>query len=709
MDYGDSVDEWAEESDEDYCYACDDWAEDDGHGNCNECGVSFKTVDPFISPSVAKTYSSPAPAVSSHGDVWNRGSAYTWGRGASWWGGSGSMTSSWGWGSSVSHSDNTARMLKHKRHLDSLCKVVDPNVKHILNFSTDGSNVSNMSKGTIYVDGSLLESNDDKLDVVAGLSIHEKLHLVHTKPLVKWQREYADDKYLSHIEERLLHNIGNIIEDEYIESQLAKTHAGYVNYIQKVKEHYFEKHGHKIEECKDPFADVLNTLLAMVRYPQSIDATRKRKHAKHIQFFGRALKDGLKDRESSLLCIRVLYEYMRQLAEQHAKESKEKDEESMMERATEKLDEIMDSYKESGVEKEISEKDLDRMLDQLLKDEKKSAERTSRYGEQRVIRDGLDSHPVELTDYDKAMGKIDMDLDKKIRDLEDSDYSEEKWTGDKALGLKQGTKVTWKNQRSHTEREAHQYDEAIAFMKAPISGLKRRISLYGDTKVHTIRNQRRGRLDKKMLHKIPLGRDDLFKNIVVDEDKPLDVCLLVDESGSMGYGKMKKARECAIALREALKDNQALNLWVFGHTADGYDWDDKMATNMSVYWSPTYQQDLKAMGAMRARSENRDGMAILASADKVKSESPSTSSNKLMIVISDGEPSADKYRGYEAVGHVSKVVKHLEGQGWNIIQIGIRGASTSIMDRMFTNWIYVDDEAQLANKVGRIVRKVIKV
>ena len=112
---------------------------------------------------------------------------------------------------------------------------------------------------------------------------------------------------------------------------------------------------------------------------------------------------------------------------------------------------------------------------------------------------------------------------------------------------------------------------------------------------------------------------------------------------------------------------------------------------------------------MRARSENRDCMAILASADKVKSESPSTSSNKLMIVISDGEPSADKYRGYEAVGHVSKVVKHLEGQGWNIIQIGIRGASTSIMDRMFTNWIYVDDEAQLANKVGRIVRKVIKV
>jgi len=44
----------------------------------------------------------------------------------------------------------------------------------------------------------------------------------------------------------------------------------------------------------------------------------------------------------------------------------------------------------------------------------------------------------------------------------------------------------------------------------------------------------------------------------------------------MGYAKMDSARQTAIALREALKDNQALNLWVFGHTADGYDWHGKV-------------------------------------------------------------------------------------------------------------------------------------
>ena len=709
MDYGDTVDDWASaEDDDDFCYGCDDWTENDGHDNCKECGVAFKTVDPFISPSTAKVYSLDAPTVSAHGDVWGRGhgSGYTWGGGSSWYGGG--LTSMWGGGWSTTSSDREARMLKHKRHLDSLCKVVDPTVKHILQFST-GRSYSNMGNGQIYVDGSLLKDNDDKLDVVAGLSIHEKLHLVHTQPLIQWERTYRGSHSLSGPESKLLHNIGNIIEDEYIESQLAKTHAGYVNYIQKVKEHYFDKHGEKIEKCKDPFGDVLNTLLALVRFPQAIDADRKKKHAKHIQFFVRALKDGLKSRDNTLVCIESLYDYMRQLAKEQAEANEDSDEEGMMERAVEKLDEVLGAYEEAGTREELSEKDIDRMLKRLLEDERRDAERHSRYGDQKVMIDGTEASASELTDYEKAMGTISDELDKAIRSLEDSDYSEEEWDKGKALGLKVGTKVTWRNQKATADGDKNNYSDALIKMKGAISGLRRRIDLYGDTKIHTIRNQRRGKLDKKMLHKIPLGREDLFKNVIIDEDKPLDVCLLVDESGSMGYMKMSHARNTAIAIREALKDNQALNLWVFGHTADGYEWDGLGQTNMSVYWSPSYKSQLNSMGAMKARSENRDGMAILASADRVKAESPSSSSNKLMIVISDGEPSADRYRADTAQKHVKKCVRHLEGQGWNIIQIGIQGAREWTMKEMFTNYIFVEDTSQLANQVSRIIRKVIKV
>ncbi len=695
MDYKDTVDDWAEDTD-DFCHACDDWTEPDEHGCCKDCGVKYNTIDPFISPSVAKVYSSPAPYVSTHGDVWGRGGSYTWGS-------VGSATAS-AWGGWSTGTSSSARMLKHKRHLDSLCKVVDPNVKHTLNFATKGKNYSNMRTGALYVDGTLIKNSDEKLDIVAGLSIHEKLHLVHTKPLVKWQKQYTYDKRLSNAQTDLLHSIGNIIEDEYIESQLAKTHAGYVTYIDKVKEHFFAKHD--IETIKgNVIADVLNTLLAMVRFPSSISDERKKRHARHIQFFARALKDALVDRESTLVAIQSIYEYIHQLAVEEAKKRKDTTEEEILERAEARMSELIEEWGDTELDSDA----LAKIKDRLIEQERDDAARTDRYSGERALREALDMSGVKLADYAGESESISDRLDKAIRDLADSDYQEDEWDSGRALGLRYGTKVTWRNQHAtkgfHTER----YDRTVTEMKSAIGQLKRKIQLYGDTKIHTIRNQRRGKLDKKMLHKIPLGRPDLFKNVIVDEDKPLDVCLLVDESGSMGSWKMDKARQTAVALREALKDNQALNLWVFGHTADGYEWGKEGETNMSVYWSPSYQSDMKAIGSMEARAENRDGMALLASAERVKAESPSMGSNKLMIVISDGEPSANNYRFSTGVPHTKKCVKHLEGQGWNIIQVGISGARERSMREMFSNYLLVDDTNELPAKISKIIRKVIKV
>ena len=696
MDYKDTVDDWAEDTD-DFCHACDDWTEPDEHGCCKDCGVEYNTIDPFISPSVAKVYSSPAPYVSAHGDVWGRGGSYTWGS-------VGSATAS-AWGGWSTGTSSSARMLKHKRHLDSLCKVVDPNVKHTLNFATEGKNYSNMRTGALYVDGTLIKDSDTNLDIVAGLSIHEKLHLVHTQPLVTWQKNYAYTNRLSDAQTDLLHSIGNIIEDEYIESQLAKTHAGYVTYIDKVKEHFFAKHD--IGTIKgNVIADVLNTLLAMVRFPSTISDERKKRHAKHIQFFARALKDALVDRESTLVAIQSIYEYMYQLAKEEASKRKDTSEEEILERAETRMSELLEEWGDSA--DGYSEEDLSKIKDRLIQQEREDASRADRYSGETALREAIDKSGAKLADYAGESESISDRLDKAIRDLADSEYAEEEWDSGRALGLRQGTKVTWRNQHA-SDHESSLYDETVKKMKSSIGQLKRKIQLYGDTKIHTIRNQRRGKLDKKMLHKIPLGRPDLFKNVIVDEDKPLDVCLLVDESGSMGSWKMDKARQTAIALREALKDNQALNLWVFGHTADGYNWHKEGETNMSVYWSPTYQSDIKAIGSMKARAENRDGMALLASAERVKAESPSMGSNKLMIVISDGEPSADGYRYAMGVPHTKKCVNHLEGHGWSIIQVGISGARERSMREMFSNYMLVDNTNELPAKISKIIRKVIKV
>ena len=80
-------------------------------------------------------------------------------------------------------------------------------------------------------------------------------------------------------------------------------------------------------------------------------------------------------------------------------------------------------------------------------------------------------------------------------------------------------------------------------MRAQISKLKKKIQLFGATNIHNIYRQPKGTLDKRQLHRIPMGMTDIFKAKITEEDKPLDVCLLVDESGSMAYN-MENARNC---------------------------------------------------------------------------------------------------------------------------------------------------------------------
>ena len=130
---------------------------------------------------------------------------------------------------------------------------------------------------------------------------------------------------------------------------------------------------------------------------------------------------------------------------------------------------------------------------------------------------------------------------------------------------------------------------------------------------------------------------------------------------------------------------------------------------MTEYWSPSMKDRPMAMGAMRAKCENRDGSAIIASADRVKRQAINPASTKLMIVLSDGAPSAAGYRGHTANRHTASCVKHCEARGWHVIQVGFAGSQTYLMKEMFTNWIYVDDTDKLGDKVSKIIRKVIKV
>jgi len=693
------IDDWVGEDDDPYCYTCQDWIELSDDGQCSTCGQAPEE-DKWNDGHTAVVHASHAPHVSTTGDIWNRGSSFTWGGGGtSWWntGSGGSLTGMWSTGSYVGAGD-ASRILKNKRHIDSLLKVVDPTVKHSLSFGKKDSydNYTDMRSNSIVIDGGLIRRDDTKLDILAGLGIHEKLHCVHSHALVKWQREVRADLCSTEGERELFQSISNIIEDEYIERQLAKTCAGYVHYLEKTKDHFFTEETSSLTDSTDKYTDVVNTLLMLVRYPSMIDDDRKKKHAPHIRFFARALTNGIDSRDNTYKAIQACYRYLVKVAD---KMSDSKSPEDMMKEASKSTDKRMSNIEDDGVD--MSPEDRERVKASILSDELKRIERREKYKDSISIDSVVDKLTGRSRKESLERGLSDS-ISKQLKDLEDSDYSEAEIP--KSLVYKKQSKITWR--RSLSGRNAKNiYSKDLTTVKTQINKLKKKIDLYGNMQKLTIRNQKRGRLDKRLLHKIPMGMTDLFRADIVNEDKPLDICLLVDESGSMGHYTMEQARQSAIALKEALSDNPKINLWVYGHTAD---MEYGKETNMTEYWSPTMKDRPFAMGGMKAKAENRDGNAIIASADRVNSETDN-SGQRLMIVLSDGSPSADNYRGWDAVRHTAKCVKHVETKGWSVIQVGFDGCSENIMKEQFTNWLRVDNTDELSDKVSKLIRKVIRV
>ena len=641
-------------------------------------------------------------------DVWGRGDSYTWNKPTTTWWSTGSSTFSGMWGGTSyyagSRDSDAIRLNRHKSHLDSLCKVVAPHVKHTLAFGQTDTGYTNMETGHIVIDGSLLKESDSNLDMTCGLAIHEKLHVVHSKPLHKWMKSIMHNPKVKYGERELLHSICNIIEDEYIERQLSITCPGYVHYIEKVKDHYFGKDAKATADSGHEFTDIINTLLLLVRYPSLLSDDRKKRHAPHIRFFMDELKDGINDRESTYDCITNIWIYMKNVWKDMGDDPDEDRAHDEAERkADEYMEEILGDYRDMGIAQPSEEKQ-ESMRKAVYKDEFERLMRSHDFSGDGRMLEAIRDSAKELADYEDLAEGLSTRMIKAINDLADSDYKE--ITIDKSIAIsKSQSKISWRKAKA-TTYDVTRYKDGVSEMRQQINKLKRKIDLYGNTMPMTIRNQKRGMLDKRMLHRIPTGRTDLFKASITDEDKPLDVCLLVDESGSMGHYTMSKARNSAIALKEALADNPMLNLWVFGHTADEHE---RGITEMYEYWSPSMTDRPMAMGGMRAKYENRDGNAIIASADRVKSESTTPDAQKLMIVLSDGEPSAAGYRGDISYSHTAKCVKYAETRGWHVIQLGFAGARKYSMAKMFTNWLYISDTDKIGDEVSKIIRKVIKV
>lgn len=180
------------------------------------------------------------------------------------------------------------------------------------------------------------------------------------------------------------------------------------------------------------------------------------------------------------------------------------------------------------------------------------------------------------------------------------------------------------------------------------------------------------------------------------------ICVLIDESGSMGGKKEILARQAAILLNETFGKSLGVELYIYGHTADigsiGY-------INLSVYREGSHYNPKFSLSKSCAKSQNRDGDAILEVAKRVRKF---TKENCIMFVISDGSPCANGYGGIPAIKDTAAKVKEAEKLGFGIIQISIDAVYR--VEDMFDTYIDIgynlEEMPKLLNEI--VKTKVIK-
>jgi len=253
----------------------------------------------------------------------------------------------------------------------------------------------------------------------------------------------------------------------------------------------------------------------------------------------------------------------------------------------------------------------------------------------------------------------------------------------------------------------------VASLVAPIkSQLERVLKVKEDAKWTS--DKERGRIDARSLNKMLVNPNNrrVFKSFTKTETNNVAVEILVDMSGSM-VGRMRTAKMACVAMAEALKDLQ-IPFEVTGF----YSEDDRNVINMArkadisrfnrtrerleLHVFKSFDtQSLSGIESLFVGVQNPDGECVSWAAKRVGNRKEK---RKILLVLSDGEPSTgDGNRGI-LCSDLKNKVKLIEKSGIECIGIGIE---TDSVKHFYSDYIVLKNVKDLPKDAMRKLAKIV--
>lgn len=543
---------------------------------------------------------------------------------------------------------------------------------------TDGETVIVSTK--VYDDNKI--DNNVKLDVFLGTTIHEFSHILYTD--MAEIRKNRPNKFLF--------NLFNIIEDERIEYNTTQNYPGYANFIGQAKYYYFDLLYKKAEK-QDDLMDVLQNILYIVRYPARVDTKVIYRHQvlfdkikKVLCDFGNNSKEAYDKAEKIYKLLLDYFKFPPPPPEEQQEGDEEQDQSDSSEGQSDSGEgqEGSDGSSDPQNSKQSSQKQDSK--DNEGSDKNSKTQSSPKSGSDEGSAGKKKQEPIKAYTQEEIKQAAEK-LAEQMRRLITSNTSlnsneiKDEWDSkeiaDEYKQIKDDVFIV--KQEDYERRYKADFDT----VKQHINGLVNTFSKFFVEQEYRLTGMRRGVLDTNKLAEAYQAVETVYSNKFKRTTPGLDVCVLIDESGSMNRTNIASARKCAILLNEVFLRLKQCDFYVYGHTADNRHMGEVTINVYRDHWN----RNRYALGKVESYSNNKDSVAIEETYKMVRKQ---TSKPLLMFVISDGAPNAYGLRGQPAVEEVKKVVNRIESNGDTLVcQIAIE--SHFRPQDMFNHYVVMTD------------------
>lgn len=552
---------------------------------------------------------------------------------------------------------------------------------------TDGKTVIVSTK--VYDDNKI--DNNVKLDVFLGTTIHEFSHILYTD--MAEIRKNRPNKFLF--------NLFNIIEDERIEYNTTQNYPGYANFIGQAKYYYFDLLYKKAEK-QDDLMDVLQNILYIVRYPARVDTKVIYRHQvlfdkikKVLCDFGNNSKEAYDKAEKIYKLLLDYFKFPPPPPEEQQEGDEEQDQSDSSEGqegsdgSSDPQNSKQSSQKQDSKDNEGSDKNSKTQSSPKSGSDEGSAGKKKQEPIKAYTQEEIKQAAEKLAEQMRRLITSNTSLNSnEIKDEWDS-----KEIADECKQIKDDVFIV--KQEDYERRYKADFDT----VKQHINGLVNTFSKFFVEQEYRLTGMRRGVLDTNKLAEAYQAVETVYSNKFKRTTPGLDVCVLIDESGSMSGTNIASARKCAILLNEVFLRLKQCDFYVYGHTADNRHMGEVTINVYRDHWN----RNRYALGKVESYSNNKDSVAIEETYKMVRKQ---TAKPLLMFVISDGAPNAWGLRGQPAVEEVKKVVNRIESNGDTLVcQIAIE--SYFRPQDMFNHYVVMTDMNTFPSDLSRYVMNTL--